>query len=99
MDQTPPPADREPGVPAPPAPTLLGMLGEAIDLGAGLTVMLLPLLTTALPGVVLLLVLPAALLALVVAVPAALAAAFLAPPYMLVRAVRRRRRAGRAPVG
>ena len=98
MDQRPPRVDREPGVPAPPAPTLLGMLGEVIDLSAGLTVMLLPLLTTALPGVVLLLVLPVALLALVVAVPAALVAAFLAPPYLLVRGVRRRRRARRTPV-
>ena len=86
MDQTP---HRDPDADA--GPTLLGIAAEAADLSAGLTVMLLPLLTTALPGVVLLLVLPAALLALAVAIPAAVAAAFLAPPHLLIRAVPHRR--------
>jgi Flp pilus assembly protein TadB len=93
MDLTPRPADRAPAtVPDPAAPTLLAMLAEVLDLGAGLTVMLLPFLATALPGVVLVLVLPAALLALLFAVPAMLVAALVAPPYLLVRAARRRRR-------
>src|SRR5919206_4283127 len=85
MNETPRPAHRESPAPEAEATTLLGMLAEVLDLSAGLTVMLLPLLTTALPGVVLLLVAPAALLALAVAVPATLTVALCAPPYLLVR--------------
>ena len=66
------------------------IIGEVMDLSAGLTVMLLPLLTIALPGVILLLVVPAALLALAAAIPVALLGALLGPPYLLVRSVRRR---------
>jgi hypothetical protein len=73
-------------------PTLAEMLGQVVDLSAGLGILLLPLLATALPGVILLLVLPAILLAGAVAVPLAIAAALLAPPYLLVRAARRRLR-------
>jgi hypothetical protein len=89
MDQTPPPDDET---------TLVGMVTEVADLTAGLTTMLLPMLTISLPGIVLLFVVPVVLLALVVAVPAAIASLFLAPPYLLVRAMRRRR-AGRAAAG
>jgi Flp pilus assembly protein TadB len=74
------------------APTAREIIGEVVDLSAGLTVMLLPLITIALPGVILLLVVPAVLLALAGAIPVALAGVLLAPPYLAVRAVRRRRR-------
>ena len=93
MDRTPRPAHHAPAIaPDPAPPTLRALLAEVLDLGAGLTVMLLPFLGTALPGVVLVLVLPVALLALLAAVPAMLVAALVAPPYLLVRAARRRRR-------
>ena len=59
-------------------PTLAEMLGQVVDLSAGLGILLL--------------VLPAILLAGAVAVPLAIAAALLAPPYLLVRAARRRLR-------
>ena len=71
---------------------LLQMIEEVVDLTAGLGILLLPLLATALPGVILFLVLPAALLLAVAAAPVALTAAVAAPPYLLVRSVRRRRR-------
>jgi hypothetical protein len=51
--------------------------------------LLLPLMLLAVPGIVLFLVAPAALILLVVAIPAAIAAAAVALPYLLVRAVRR----------
>jgi hypothetical protein len=76
-------------------PTLTEMLGEVIDLSAGLGILLLPLLVTALPGVILFLLLPAVLLIGAVAAPVAIAAVLLAPPYLLVRATRRRLRGPR----
>ena len=79
-------------MPPRPDPTATEILTEAVDLGTGLTVMLLPLLVTALPGVILILVAPVALLLAVMALPVALAGAVIAPPYLLVRSVRRRLR-------
>jgi Flp pilus assembly protein TadB len=73
-------------------PTLGEMLGQVVDLSAGLGILLLPLLATALPGVILMLVLPAVLLVGAAAVPVAIAGALLAPPYLLVRSIRRRLR-------
>jgi Flp pilus assembly protein TadB len=73
-------------------PTLGELLGQVVDLSAGLGILLLPLLATALPGVILMLVLPAVLLVGAVAVPVAIAVALLAPPYLLARSVRRRLR-------
>jgi hypothetical protein len=70
-------------------PTLFELLGQVVDLCAGLGILLLPLLATALPGVILMLVLPAALLVGAVAVPLVIVGALLAPPYLLVRGVRR----------
>jgi hypothetical protein len=66
------------------------MLGEVVNLSAGLAVLLLPLMITALPGVVLLLVLPAVLLLAIAVVPALVVGAVLAPPVLLVRYLRRR---------
>jgi Flp pilus assembly protein TadB len=82
-DHIPPTEDQRPG--------LLDMLGEVVDLSAGLGIMLLPLLATALPGVLLFFVLPAVLVAALVAVPVALLAAVAVPAGLLVRSVRRRR--------
>jgi Flp pilus assembly protein TadB len=73
------------------APTPRQIIGEVVDLSAGLTVMLLPLVTIALPGVILLLVVPAVLLLVAAAVPVAIAGALVTPPYLIVRSVRRRR--------
>jgi Flp pilus assembly protein TadB len=73
-------------------PRVAGMLGEIIDLSAGLGIILLPLFTIAIPGVLLMLVLPAVLLALVAAAPLVIAGALLGPPYLLVRLLRRRHR-------
>jgi hypothetical protein len=78
-------------------PTLGQLLGEVLDLGAGLFILLLPLLTTALPGIVLLLILPAALLAVMAAVPVAIVAAIVGPPYLLIRTIRRRLQGARLP--
>jgi Flp pilus assembly protein TadB len=72
--------------------TPVEMLEDVIDLSAGLGILLLPLFITAVPGVILMLVLPAVLLIAAAAVPVAIAGAILAPPYLLVRSVRRRRR-------
>lgn len=77
---------------APDRPGALEMLGEIIDLSAGFGIVALPLLVTALPGVVLLLVLPAVLLAGAVLAPLAVLALLAAPPYLVVRALRRARR-------
>ena len=71
-------------------PTLGQMLEQILDLNAGLAVVLLPLYATALPGILLLFVLPAVLLLAAAAVPAVIVAALVAPPYLLVRFVRRR---------
>lgn len=68
------------------------MIEEVVDVTAGLGILLLPLLATALPGVILFLVLPAVLLLAVAAAPVALFAAVAVPAYLLVRSVRRRRR-------
>jgi O-antigen/teichoic acid export membrane protein len=73
------------------------ILSEVIDQTSGLTVMLLPLLTISLPGVILLLLAPIALLALAAAIPAVLAGVLLAPPWLVVRAIRRRRDSRGAP--
>jgi Flp pilus assembly protein TadB len=76
-------------------PTPGEIITEVIDQTAGLTVMLLPLMTIALPGVVLLLIAPIVLLLAAAAIPAVLVGALVAPPYLLIRAVRRRSRARR----
>jgi hypothetical protein len=76
--------------PAPPTPTTgREMLWEVLELLGGFAVMLLPLLLLAVPGLVLFLILPAALVLVLVAIPATLAAAAVGLPYLLVRAVRR----------
>jgi hypothetical protein len=51
--------------------------------------LLLPLLTIALPGVLLLLVVPVAALAIAASVPVLVAGAILVPPYLVVRVVLR----------
>jgi hypothetical protein len=71
----------------PGAPALGAMLEEVTGLGSGLTVMLMPLLVTALPGVILFLVLPVVLVAAALLVPPLL----LAPPYLLARRLAARR--------
>ena len=81
---------------APERPTVGEMLGEVIDLSAGLGVVLLPLLLTAIPGVILFLLLPGLLIVAAVVLPVVLTAAAIAPPYLLVRAARRRRRVRRS---
>jgi hypothetical protein len=65
------------------------MLWEILELTGGFAAMLLPLMLLAVPGIVLFLVAPAALILLVLAIPAAIAAAAVALPYLLIRAVRR----------
>ena len=80
---------------APDRPGALEMLGEIIDLSAGFGIVALPLLVTALPGVILLLVLPSVLLAGAVLAPLAVLALLAAPPYLVARALRRRRDAQR----
>jgi hypothetical protein len=65
------------------------MLWEVVELLGGFATMLLPLMVLAVPGLVLFLVLPAALVLLLVAIPATLAAVAVGLPYLLVRAVRR----------
>ncbi len=72
--------------PSAPHRTGVEMLEEAADLGAGAAVVLLPLLVIALPGVVLMLVLPAVLILGALAAPVAIAGLLLAPPYLLLRA-------------
>lgn len=75
-------------------PTLTEILWDVLDLSAGSVVALLPLFLLAVPGLVFLAALVAPLVVAGVAVgfTAAFVAALLAPPYLLVRAVRRRRR-------
>jgi Flp pilus assembly protein TadB len=105
MKQTPPisttatPPD-DARTPQPPQPTFGEMLGEVIDLSAGLGVALLPLLVLSVPAIVLFVVLPAILL-LALAAPLALIGAVIAvPPYLVARALRRRqRRAAKPPAG
>jgi len=76
--------------PAPPNPkTGREMLWEVFELLGGFGAMLLPLMLLAVPGLVLFLILPAALVLLLVAIPATLAAAVIGLPYLLVRAARR----------
>jgi hypothetical protein len=81
------------------APTPGQVIGEILDLTSGLTVMLLPLVTIALPGVILLLLLPAALLLLAGAIPIVLVGALLAPPYLVVRWLNARRSSTRRSAG
>ena len=69
------------------------MIEEVIDLSAGVGILLLPLLVTAVPGLLLFFALPAMLLLAVTAVPAIVLGVIAVPPYLLARAVRRRRRA------
>jgi hypothetical protein len=64
-------------------------VAEALDVTAGVGILLLPLLTIALPGVLLLLVVPVAALVLAASVPVLVAGAILVPPYLVVRAVLR----------
>ncbi len=72
-------------------PGLLQMIAEVVDLSAGVGILLLPLLVSAVPGIILFVVLPGILL-LAVAIPlGVIAAAIIAPPYLVVRAFRRRR--------
>ena len=78
--------------PEPPRPTFGEMVGEVIDLSAGVAVVLLPVLTLSVPAIVLFVVLPAVLL-LALALPlAVIGAVIAAPPYLLTRWLRRRRR-------
>ena len=56
---------------------------------AGVGILLLSLLTIALPGVILLLVLPVAALVAAASVPVLVAGAILVPPYLIVRIVLR----------
>ena len=79
--------------PHPPQPSFAELVGDVIDLMGGLAVVLLPLWTIAIPGVILILVLPVVLLLVAVAVPALVVGAVLAPPFLVVRAVRRKRSA------
>jgi hypothetical protein len=79
--------------PRPPQPSFAELVGDVVDLMAGLAVVLLPLWTIAIPGVILILVLPVLLLLVVAAVPAVIVGAVVAPPVLLVRAIRRRRSA------
>jgi Flp pilus assembly protein TadB len=72
-------------------PSLLEILGEVVNLSAGLFVALMPLMIISLPGVFLILMLPAVLLLAVAVVPALVLGALLTPPLLLVRALRRRR--------
>jgi hypothetical protein len=76
---------------SPQDPSYAEMLGEVVSLSVGFVVALLPLLLTAVPGLVLLLFLPAVLLLAVAALPLVLAAVLLGPPVLLVRSLRRRR--------
>jgi Flp pilus assembly protein TadB len=73
-------------------PAIVEMLEELIDLSAGLGAALMPLLLTAVPGIILFVVLPAILLLAVLAPLAVIGAAIAAPPYLLGRLLRRRRR-------
>jgi hypothetical protein len=73
------------------------MLWELVELAGGFAVMFLPLLLLAVPGLVLFILAPAALLLLVAAIPATLVAAVIGLPYLLVRAVRRLRGRGSQP--
>ncbi len=72
-------------------PTPGEILSEVVDQTTGLTVMLLPLMTIALPGVILLLIAPVVLVLAAAAIPAALAGALLAPPWLVISSARRRR--------
>jgi hypothetical protein len=69
-------------------PSLLEILGEVANLSAGLFVALMPLMIITLPGVFLILLLPAVLLLVVAVLPALLLGALLAPPVLLVRWLR-----------
>jgi hypothetical protein len=62
---------------------------EALDVTAGVGILLLPLLTSALPGVILLLVLPVPALVAAASVPMLVAGAILVPPYLIVGIVLR----------
>jgi hypothetical protein len=70
--------------------SITALLGEALDLGAGFTVVALPFVATALPGIFLFLVLPVIALAVVAAIPALAGALLLGPPYLAFRALSRR---------
>ena len=76
---------------APERPTPLAMVEEVVDLSVGLGILLLPLVLTAVPGLILFFALPAVLLLAVTAVPAIVLGAIVAPPYLLVRSIVRRR--------
>ena len=71
-------------------PSLLELVGEVVNLSAGLVVSLLPLMVITLPGVFLILILPLLLLFLVAVIPALLVGVLLAP-FLAVRALRRAR--------
>lgn len=64
--------------------TTTAMLGEAVDLSVGLGIVLLPLLTWAVPGLILMVVLPVVLLLVAAAIPVAVIGAMLAPVYLLL---------------
>jgi hypothetical protein len=76
---------------APASPRPADVVNEALDVGNGLTVLLLPLMTITLPGVLLLVVLPVLLVLAMLALPLIVGGALAAPPYLLVRGVRRLR--------
>ena len=77
--------------PAPhtPPPTGRDMLWETFELLGGFGAMLMPLVALGVPGIVLFLVVPAALVLLLVAIPVLIAAAVIGLPFLLVRAIRR----------
>ena len=76
----------------PETPTFGEMLGELMDLSAGLVVGLLPLFLLTVPAIVLFVMLPAVLL-IALTLPLAVIGVVLAgPPYLVVRWRRRRRR-------
>lgn len=79
--------------PHPPQPSFAEMLGDVVDLTGGLAIVLLPLWIIAIPGVILILVLPVLLLLVAAAVPALVVGAVVAPPILAVRTVRRTRSA------
>jgi Flp pilus assembly protein TadB len=72
------------------SPTALEMVEEIVDLTAGFATALMPALLLAMPCI-LLVVVPLVILA----VPLTIAGAIVALPYLLLRSVRRLRRAGR----
>jgi hypothetical protein len=72
-------------------PTAGEMLEEVLDIVTGVGILVLPLIILAVPALVLLLPL------LLLALPLAIVPVILLPPYLVVRSLRRLRRARRRP--